>query len=41
MFPDTKGGKEEGTKAAASDDLVKERARTRRKRLLEEEMEIQ
>ena len=39
MFPDTGGDNEEGMKAA--DDVVKERARVRRKQLLEEEMEIQ
>jgi len=39
MFPDTGGENEEGMKAA--DDVVKERARVRRKQLLEEEMEIQ
>ena len=39
MFPDTGGDNEEGVKAA--DDMVKERARARRKQLLEEEMEIQ
>ena len=39
MFPDTGGDNEEGMKAA--DDVVKERARLRRKQLLEEEMEIQ
>lgn len=39
MFPDTGGDNEEGIKAA--DDVVKERARARRKQLLEEEMEIQ
>ena len=39
MFPDTGGDNEEGTKAA--DDVVKERARVRRKQLLEEEMEIE
>lgn len=39
MFPDTGGDDEEGMKAA--DDVVKERARARRKQLLEEESEIQ
>ena len=39
MFPDTGADNEEGTKAA--DDVVKERARARRKQLLEEEMEFQ
>lgn len=39
MFPDTGGDNEEGTKAA--DEVVKERARARRKQLLEEEIEIQ
>ena len=39
MFPDTGGDNDEGMKAA--DDVVKERARVRRKQLLEEEMEIQ
>ena len=39
MFPDTGADNEEGTKAA--DDVVKERARARRKQLLEEEVEIQ
>lgn len=39
MFPDTGGDNEEGMKAA--DDVVKERARARRKQLLEEEMEIE
>ena len=39
MFPDTGGDNEEGTKAA--DDVVKERARVRRKQLEEEEIEIQ
>ena len=38
MFPDTGGDNEEGMKAA--DDVVKERARARRKQLLEEEMEV-
>jgi hypothetical protein len=38
MFPDT-GDNEEGIKAA--DDVVKERAKLRRKQLLQEEMEIQ
>jgi len=38
MFPDTGGENEEGMKAA--DDIVRERARIRRKQLLEEEMEI-
>jgi len=38
MFPDTGGDNEEGMKAA--DDVVKERARARRKQLLKEEMEI-
>ena len=38
MFPDTGGDNEEGIKAA--DDVVKERARVRRKQLLEEEKEI-
>lgn len=39
MFPDTGGDNEEGMKAA--DDVIKERARVRRRQLLEEEMEIQ
>ena len=39
MFPDTGADNEEGIKAA--DDVVKERAKARRKQLLEEEMEIQ
>jgi hypothetical protein len=39
MFPDTGGDNEEGMKAA--DEVVKERARVRRKQLLEEEMDIQ
>ena len=39
MFPDTGVDNEEGMRAA--DDVVKERARARRKQLLEEEMEIQ
>lgn len=39
MFPDTGGDNEEGTEAA--DEVVKERARVRRKQLLEEETEIQ
>lgn len=39
MFPDNGGDNEEGIKAA--DDVVKERARVRRKQLLEEETEIQ
>jgi len=39
MFPDTGVDNEEGMKAA--DDVVKERARVRRKQLLEEEMESQ
>ena len=39
MFPDTGADNEEGMRAA--DDVVKERARARRKQLLEEEMEIQ
>ena len=38
MFPDTGGDNEEGTKAA--DEVVKERAKLRRKQLLEEEMEV-
>jgi hypothetical protein len=39
MFPDTGADNEEGMRAA--DDVVKERARARRKQLLEEEMEVQ
>ena len=39
MFPDAGGDNDEGTKAA--DDVVKERARMRRKQLLEEEMEME
>jgi len=38
MFPDTGADNEEGMKAA--DDVVKERARVRRKQLLEEEVEL-
>lgn len=38
MFPDAGGDNEEGMKAA--DDVVKERARVRRKELLEEEIEV-
>ena len=39
MFPDTGGDNDEGMKAA--DDVVKERARVRRRQLLEEEMNFQ
>ena len=39
MFPDAGGDNEEGMKAV--DDVAKERAKARRKQLLEEEMEVQ